>query len=109
MRRAPSTVAMIRKAATGYFFSLNGGMEYIVPRNKPRQYREVMKDPKFNTTIEKPAIANNVTSNHADSTERSPAAMGRYGLFTLFNSKKNQKCEVHNNNCCKYFTINRNS
>ena len=100
---------MIRKAATGYFFSLNGGTEYIVPRNRPRQYREVMKDPKFNTTIEKPAIANNVTSNHADSTERSPAAMGRYGLFTLFNSKKNQKCEVHNNNCCKYFTINRNS
>lgn len=105
----PSTVAMIRKAATGYFFSLNGGTEYIVPRNKPRQYREVMKGPKFDTTIEKPAIANNVTSNHADSTERSPAAMGRYGLFTLFNSKKNQKCEVHNNNCCKYFTINRNS
>ena len=100
---------MIRKAATGYFFSLNGGTEYIVPRNKPRQYREVMKGPKFDTTIEKPAIANNVTSNHADSTERSPAAMGRYGLFTLFNSKKNQKCEVHNNNCCKYFTINRNS
>ena len=105
----PSTVAMIRKAATGYFFSLNGGTEYIVPRNKPRQYREVMKGPKFDTTIEKPAIANNITSNHADSTERSPAAMGRYGLFTLFNSKKNQKCEVHNNNCCKYFTINRNS
>jgi len=105
----PSTIAMIRKAATGYFFSLNGGTEYIVPRNKPRQYREVMKGPKFDTTIEKPAIANNVTSNHADSTERSPAAMGRYGLFTLFNSKKNQKCEVHNNNCCKYFTINRNS
>ena len=42
---------MIRKAATGYLFSLNGGTEYIVPRNRPRQYREVMKGPKFDITI----------------------------------------------------------
>jgi hypothetical protein len=81
---------MIRKAATGYLFSLNGGTEYIVPRNRPRQYREVMKGPNFAITIEKPAAANNITNNHADSTERSPAAMGKYGLFTLFNSIKSE-------------------
>jgi hypothetical protein len=85
-REEQSTVAIIRKAATGYLFSLNGGTEYMVPRNKPRQYREVMKDPKFDTTIEKPATANNITNNHADWTERSPAAIGKYGLFTLFDS-----------------------
>jgi hypothetical protein len=37
-----------------------------VPRNRPRQYREVIKDPKFETTIEKPTTANATTNNHAD-------------------------------------------
>lgn len=37
----------------------------MVPRNRPRQYREVMKGPKFVTTIENPAAANNTTNNHA--------------------------------------------
>lgn len=32
-REEQSTVALIRKAATGYVFSLNGGAEYIVQRN----------------------------------------------------------------------------
>ena len=85
---------MIRKATTGYLFSLNGGTEYIVPRNRPRQYREVMKGPKFDITIEKPAAANNITNNHADSAERSPAAMGKYGLFTLYNSIKSEMLDV---------------
>ena len=85
---------MIRKAATGYLFSLNGGTEYIVPRNRPRQYREVMKGPKFDITIEKPAAANNITNNHADSAERSPAAMGKYGLFTLYISIKSEMLDV---------------
>jgi hypothetical protein len=85
---------MIRKAATGYLFSLNGGTEYIVPRNRPRQYREVMKGPKFDITIEKPAAANNITNNHADWIERSPAAMGKYGLFTLFSSIKSEMFDV---------------
>ena len=47
-------------------FSLNGGAEYIVPRNRPRQYRKVMRSPKFYRTIEKPAAPNNITNNHAD-------------------------------------------
>ena len=85
---------MIRKAATGYLFSLNGGTEYIVPRNRPRQYREVMKGPKFDITIEKPAAANNITNNHAASAERSPAAMGKYGLFTLYISIKSEMFDV---------------
>lgn len=42
-----------------------------------------MKGPKFVTTIENPAAANNTTNNHAVWTERSPAAIGKYGLFTL--------------------------
>jgi hypothetical protein len=37
-----------------------------VPRNRPRQYKEVMKGPKFDITIEKPATANNTTKSHAD-------------------------------------------
>ena len=65
-REEQSTVALIRKAATGYVFSLNGGAEYIVPRNRPRQYRKVMRSPKFYRTIEKPAAPNNITNNHAD-------------------------------------------
>jgi hypothetical protein len=65
-REEQSTVALIRKAATGYVFSLNGGAEYIVPRNRPRQYRKVMRSPKFYRTIEKPVAPNNITNNHAD-------------------------------------------
>lgn len=55
----------------------------MVPRKRPRQYREVMKGPKFNPTIKTPAAASNNTKNHAVCMERSPAAIGKNGLFTL--------------------------
>lgn len=55
----------------------------MVPRKRPRQYREVMKGPKFNPTIRTPTNARDNTKNHADLTERSPAAIGKKGLFTL--------------------------
>ena len=36
-----------------------------------------MKGPKFNPAIDRPAAAKNITKNHADWTERSPAAIGK--------------------------------
>ena len=42
-----------------------------------------MNGPKLNPTITMPATAKNITNNHADLTERSPAAIGKKGLFTL--------------------------
>lgn len=55
----------------------------MVPRKRPREYRDVMNGPKLNPTTKSPAIAKNITNNQADCTERSPAAIGKYGLFTL--------------------------
>lgn len=49
----------------------------MVPRNNPRQYKDVMKGPKFDATMESPVTAKSNTSTHADPTERSPAAIGR--------------------------------
>lgn len=49
----------------------------MVPRNNPRQYRDVMKGPKFVATMESPAIAKINTSIQAEPTERSPAAIGK--------------------------------
>lgn len=71
------TVAIIRNAATGNLFILNGGTEYMVPRTRPKQQSEVMNDPKLNPTIKTPATEKNNTKNHADLTERSPAAIGK--------------------------------
>lgn len=47
-----------------------------------------MNGPKFHETIRRPAAAKNNTKIHADWTERSPAAMGKYGLFTLQSFQK---------------------
>lgn len=71
------TVAIIRNAATGNLFILNGGTEYMVPRKRPRLYREVMNGPKFIPTINRPVTTKNTTRSHADLTERSPAAIGK--------------------------------
>lgn len=49
----------------------------MVPRNNPRQYRDVMKGPKFDATMERPVTAKINTSIQADPTERSPAAIGK--------------------------------
>ena len=48
-----------------------------------------MNGPKLNPTTNSPAIAKKITNSHADCTERSPAAIGKYGLFTL-QHKKNE-------------------
>lgn len=85
---------MIRNAATGNFFNLNGGTEYIVPRKRPKQYRDDINDPKFSATIKKPKAANDKTSTHAEKAVRSPAAIGKYGLLTLHKKKsQNVKSE----------------
>eukprot|EP01018_Ginkgo_biloba_P021147 Gb_01820 [translate_table: standard] len=42
-----------------------------------------MKEPKFIPTIATPTAAKSKTRNQASGTERSPAAIGRKGLFTL--------------------------
>lgn len=49
----------------------------MVPRKRPRLYREVMNGPKFIPTINRPVTTKNTTRSHADLTERSPAAIGK--------------------------------
>lgn len=48
-----------------------------------------MNGPKFHPTIRRPTAAKSNTNNHADWTDRSPAAIGKYGLLTLQQSEKN--------------------
>lgn len=49
----------------------------MVPRKRPREYKEVMNGPKFSATIKRPVTAKNITNDHADCSERSPAAIGK--------------------------------